>query len=428
MLRKGFVTFALSILATTYLFDNADTLSAQNDDVLKAADATEDPTPTNYDIPQEGLKSVPVEEESLPESIIGEDSRAIVKDYLKNPYKKIVLLNIINGKHTYRGTGAMINDNTVLTAAHNIYNKKDGGYAKTVYVYAGASKSGVKIGEAVATQKFVPREYRDTASHDYDFAVIKLNNNLGKKTGSFSLSSSINTKEPLQIAGFPGDKGGNTQYTSKGKIIDFTNHQVYYDMDTFGGQSGSPVWNSKNLIVAVHTYGGTNVNSGTRLNEEKLALIKKWSADPKPSKYNKNITITKSNIKIWKDLNLYTRRSNKDVKLGKVYQAKNIYTHLNGHKYLSLFDNHNHLIGYVDKVDTKDLIATKINKTVKIISKKDIIWGDFFWSRKIASTSKYYNKTFKAKGLYTLGNKKKYYTLYNNKNKWVGYIDIKATK
>ncbi|GGA87546.1 trypsin-like serine peptidase [Staphylococcus muscae] len=428
MLRKGFVTFALSILAITYLFGNADTLSAQNDDVLKATDATEAPTPTNYDIPQEGLKAIQNNSSLFNEKIIGKDTRTVVKDYLKNPYKKIVLLDIKFKNNTGTGTGAMINKNTVLTAAHNVYSSELGGFAKNITVYAGLSKSKLPIGQAHVTQKFLQKEWETTGLPKYDFAILKLDNNLGCKTGYFSFSQDLSLNQTLQIAGYPGDKGSITQYSGKGTLLSFTNDNLFYDVDTYNGESGSPILNDKNLIIGIHTNGFSNYNYGTRINKEKLALIKKWSADPKPIKYNKNITITKSNIKIWKDLNLYTRRSNKDVKLGKVYQAKNIYTHLNGHKYLSLFDNHNHLIGYVDKVDTKDLIATKINKTVKIVSKKDIIWGDFFWSRKIAPTSKYYNKTFKAKGLYTLGNKKKYYTLYNNKNKWVGYIDIKATK
>ena len=44
--------------------------------------------------------------------------------------------------------------------------------------------------------------------------------------------------------------------------------KVFYDIDTFGGQSGSAVYriiNGGRYGVAIHAYGGAVTNSGTRI-------------------------------------------------------------------------------------------------------------------------------------------------------------------
>ena len=43
---------------------------------------------------------------------------------------------------------------------------------------------------------------------------------------------------------------------------------MYYDIDTFGGQSGSAVYrivDGKRYAFAIHAYGGATTNSGTRI-------------------------------------------------------------------------------------------------------------------------------------------------------------------
>ncbi len=44
--------------------------------------------------------------------------------------------------------------------------------------------------------------------------------------------------------------------------------KVYYDIDTFGGQSGSAVYriiNGSRYGIAIHAYGGATSNNGTRI-------------------------------------------------------------------------------------------------------------------------------------------------------------------
>ena len=60
-------------------------------------------------------------------------------------------------------------------------------------------------------------------------------------------------------------------------------------MDTYGGQSGSPVWHTnittgERHILTVHAYGddGSGSNHGTRLNENKYDSINTWLSDDSP--------------------------------------------------------------------------------------------------------------------------------------------------
>lgn len=362
------------------------------------------------------------------EKVIGKDSRVIVQNYLADPYKKIVLLKMHFNNFSARGTGAMINKNTVLTAAHNVYNFATKSFADQITVIAGAAQGKLPVGTATVIQKFVPKEWINSASKEYDFAVLRLDSNLGDKTGFFSFSQDVSLNQALQIAGYPGDKEPNTLYSGKGKLLKTTEHYLYYDVDTYNGESGSPILNSQNLIIGVHTTGPGGYNYGTRINKEKLSLIKQWSGEIQELKYDKKVTISKSKIIVWKDLKIHDRVNDKSLTLGRVCIAKNEYIHPNGYRYLSLFDHRNNFLGYFNKVDTTDLIAVKLDKNVRIISKGYGIWGNFFWNKKLGLTSKYYNQTLKAKYVYTLGNGAKYYSLYDRNNQWIGYVNSQATK
>ncbi|PNZ84461.1 serine peptidase, S1 family [Staphylococcus microti] len=407
---------------TSEATDNLDNTTPVIDGSSKVTESYETPT-TTIDTP---IESAP--DTSSNEKVIGVDSRTVVKNYLADPYKKIVLLKMHFKNGFFSGTGAMINKNTVLTAAHNVYDFASKSFADQITVLAGVAPGKLPLGTASVIQKFVPKEWINSGSSEHDFAVLKLDNDLGNKTGFFTFSSDVSINQPIQIAGYPGDKESNTQYSGKGKLIRVTDHNLYYDVDTYNGESGSPILNDKNLIIGVHTAGPGGYNFGTRINTAKLALIKQWSADIQELKYDKKVTISKSKIIVWKDLKIHDRVNDNSLTLGRVCIAKNEYIHPNGYRYLSLFDHRNNFLGYFNTNDVTDLVAVKFDKNVKIISKDYGIWGNFFWNKKLGLTSKYYNQTLKAKYVYTLGNGAKYYSLYDQNNKWIGYVNSQATR
>ncbi len=96
----------------------------------------------------------------------------------------------------------------------------------------------------------------------------------------------------LNVSGYPCDKPSGTQWYDFDSGHSATSFRHFYTMDTFGCQSGAPVWrlNSGNRhILTIHAYGdgaGTPgiSNGGTRLNNDKYDRIFTWiAADTAPT-------------------------------------------------------------------------------------------------------------------------------------------------
>ncbi|MFY8331255.1 hypothetical protein [Vagococcus carniphilus] len=92
----------------------------------------------------------------------------------------------------------------------------------------------------------------------------------------------------------------------------------------------------------------------------------------------------------------------------------------------------------------QEVIAAGSNKTVTVkekpqgsyisdgsyvqVTKKNYqMWQSFNWKKRDNST-RFYGKTFKAKGHYKHRNGETYYSLYDYKDNWYGYLNSKATK
>jgi V8-like Glu-specific endopeptidase len=92
------------------------------------------------------------------------------------------------------------------------------------------------------------------------------------------------------VAGYPADRGaGVEQYHGRNRILRVSDRRLFYEVDTYGGQSGAPVWIHENddatpLAVGVHAYGiggtptnfGITANSAPRIIPEVLDKLTEW--------------------------------------------------------------------------------------------------------------------------------------------------------
>lgn len=63
-------------------------------------------------------------------------------------------------------------------------------------------------------------------------------------------------------------------WTQKGKITDDSNYRLNYKIDTYGGQSGSPIYQPSNYrVVGIHTTGNSSTNSGVKVSDRLFQLI-----------------------------------------------------------------------------------------------------------------------------------------------------------
>ncbi|EOY0061281.1 serine protease [Staphylococcus pseudintermedius] len=376
------------------------------------------------------------------ESVIGTDERKKVTSFTSSPIKENVAIKVEwkNSEGNYEGyvaSGVMVSKDTVLTAAHVVYDEGRKKIAERITVYSGLYGNIIR-GSAKGIKKYVLKGYTSTLDSKYDLAAIKLDTNLGSLTGSLGITSTIALGDKIATAGYPDDKTDRTNssdlkyymWRSTGKIMNLDKYRVYYDADTSGGQSGSGVWDVKsNKLVAIHTNGGKTFNFGTRITPQYLDYIKYWIGTPVAHTYNKKVSISKEGQQLWGDLQFLKVKSEIKGKLGKVYNAKYYYNHPNGNKYLSLYNKDGTWAGYSNMNHSVNVTAVSYNKKVVIIKKKYDLWNSFYFDSKKGKSDAYVNKPVIAKYIYTLGNGRQYYSLYSIKSdKWLGYVNVNATK
>ena len=113
--------------------------------------------------------------------------------------------------------------------------------------------------------------WSNDGSQDYDYGCIILPTDLGNTVGWFGFGAYSDADLVASIgniSGYPGDKPSGTQWYDWHKIASVGPRKVYYDIDTYGGQSGSGVYriiNGGRYGIAIHAYGGATTNSGTRI-------------------------------------------------------------------------------------------------------------------------------------------------------------------
>lgn len=205
-----------------------------------------------------------------PVGIIGDDDR------YANSIKGIVYLTKNN--NTFAGTGFIVADNIIATAAHCVFDQDTGGFAHNLKVYPKTSNGFVDNTVSYnALEVHIPYDYYDFDYNDmYDYALIKIGTNLtGSDYPHFALGMPYNvytdtTFEDFTIyaSGFPqtapngqtnGDINNSSNppriYTGEGNVVtsldNFTQNNVEYPLDTnifnfdsdlTPGTSGGPVY------------------------------------------------------------------------------------------------------------------------------------------------------------------------------------------
>lgn len=219
-------------------------------------------------------ESVPTEEEISPRTIIGKDNRDKVSPYV-SPYSAVMFLYI--GQDTTgnrvanswgRGTGFMVANKVMLTAAHCIWNITDG-YAESFKVYK--NQQGTSLGSTYysAVDWYVPSEYLADEDYRYDWGVVKLNSNVGSSTGYFGYETSgIMLAKEYTVSGYPGDTGDYNQYAATGRVFFETFKTCSYTTDMMPGQSGAPVFSSDNIVRAINTRQFSTHNRGNKITTE----------------------------------------------------------------------------------------------------------------------------------------------------------------
>jgi glutamyl endopeptidase len=224
------------------------------------------------------------------EAVIGPDNRIQITNTADYPWRvhASLLITARDGSR-WIGTGWFIGPHTLATAGHVVYIKNSGvpgrdGWVQSIQVMPGRNGSTLPYGSVLSSDFRTVNGWADDGDPEYDYGAIILPTDLGSTTGWFGfgaytdatlLASSVN------VSGYPGDKPAGTQWYHWNKVDSVGPRKVFYQVDTFGGQSGSAVYridNGGRYGVAVHTYGGTASNSGTRITQAVFDNLVAWKA------------------------------------------------------------------------------------------------------------------------------------------------------
>lgn len=229
------------------------------------------------------------------------DSRVRVTPTTAFPWNTIgqLIMKFPNGK-TYGGTGTLIDEWHVLTAAHNLYGNDKGGLAVDVTFIPAFDAGTMPYGSAKAARLFVTDDYthlsppdpeetpvldpNDVTQYTEDYAVIRLKTpfNLPYLTMAAPFDEDIQGTD-ARITGYPGDKTFGQMWTAHGPLGAPDDEFLFYKIDTFKGESGSAVTvvgegSPYPVIWGVHVAGSAalGTNWAVRLTEDRIDQINRW--------------------------------------------------------------------------------------------------------------------------------------------------------
>jgi V8-like Glu-specific endopeptidase len=238
-----------------------------------------------------GKLSTPGETDgAVVETVHGPDDRIQIKNTSDYPWRVHASLLITAADNSqWIGTGWFIGPHTLMTAGHVVFIKNSGvpgrdGWVKRIQVMPGRNGASLPYGSVTSTNFRSVLGWTNNGDENHDYGAIILSSNLGNTTGwlGFGVYADADLTAAVgNISGYPGDKASGTQWYDARRIASVNATKVYYDIDSFGGQSGSAVYrivNGQRFGVAIHAYGGAVTNSGTRITTPVFNNMVAWKA------------------------------------------------------------------------------------------------------------------------------------------------------
>ena len=115
------------------------------------------------------------------------------------------------------GTGWLINNFTVVTAAHNLYSPSDGSYALEVKVQVGVTKGSKNVEMRWGHSVAIHWGFYAVGKRQNDMAMIKLESPFDKVVPILCRNAPLVETERrfLRVVGYPGSRGGAGEHQGK---------------------------------------------------------------------------------------------------------------------------------------------------------------------------------------------------------------------
>lgn len=211
------------------------------------------------------------------------------------------------------GTGFIIDDHIIATAAHCVYDYAQGSFVNNVSaIVRGAPVSNISqvLKTCTAVEVHVPNQFMNSANSNvremYDYALIYVEEDLSEY-GEFDLGvpsdEFMDTQTAVTISGFPSETQSNPSagnmalYKGDGVVLNIdvynqqlAGNQLMTNVYTSGGDSGGPIYmtssfggESYRTVVGIYTSAGNydydsdgvieRVSYGTRMTTSLLRFF-----------------------------------------------------------------------------------------------------------------------------------------------------------
>ncbi len=276
---------------------------------------------SSFDFQTIDLPSVPVKGDAnavIPKSIpVADDHRQLVQSTTKFPNSAVCKLEMVfeepNGLQTsYCGSGFMISDTCLLTAAHCLTDFEHNGELVRLIVTPGMNGEQAPYGSFDSASGGIESywyeaAYQTTPGDDaftYDMGLVFLSEPVGQQTGWLRLSTGGKSAGSVRLLGYPYEYKNQIteyyQYQSSGAVLprSVISRTLAFAAQGSGGQSGGAVLDANDEAVAVFTYGmedeytgiDTGDYGGTLIDSERINWIVQSESSQMPvyRAYNPN--------------------------------------------------------------------------------------------------------------------------------------------
>jgi V8-like Glu-specific endopeptidase len=216
------------------------------------------------------------------------DNRVEITDTTAYPWRvQCSLLIVAADNSIWHGTGWFISPRTLITAGHCVYITgspipERNGWVKNVKVTPGRNGQQAPYGIVTSTTFRAVTGWTENGDENFDYGAIIVPTPLGETIGWLGIG--VYTDDDLMnatanISGYPIDKPEGTQWYASNTIAYVDDYKVYYEIDTEEGESGSAVYlasGQQRVAFAVHAYGGSTTNSGTRITTDAYQNMLSW--------------------------------------------------------------------------------------------------------------------------------------------------------